>query len=416
MKKKEPNTIKENRIFDPELTVENKYKSIQNLTQILIEKTSIQGVANEIVDKAIYSLGFEDCSFYILNENQLELVSFHSSHQAFSDKLKFIRTIGVEKGIITDVATSGKPIIASNTSNGDKKSVFNSQITVPILYNKKVIGVIDSEHEDKDHFTKEHLETLETIANIASVKIIQIKRNQELELYKSELEQLVNKRTEDLENILKELQKKNTEIRRQNKSLNLLLQEVHHRVANNLQIILSLIRIKYLNTGREVHPNQFKELENRILSMSLIHQNIMNKGFISKDDFSTYLSDLVRHIQSSEGFSKNISLVKRLDTFSIHPNDMFYLGLIITEILANSIKHGFDQVEIPTITFEITKDDQYNILKIEDNGSGFDLKLWENSAPTSGFDVIKILTEQIDGVIQCQNSPNTIFTIHIPFS
>ncbi|MEZ4937070.1 MAG: histidine kinase dimerization/phosphoacceptor domain -containing protein [Crocinitomicaceae bacterium] len=416
MKKIATNTVETHRNQSADFTLEKKYKSIQHLTQILIEKTSIQEVANEIVDKAIYNLGFEDCSIYLVNHDQLELLSFHSSHAAFSDKLKAIRSIKSGKGIISEVALTGKAVIASDSLNSYSSSKMNSQITVPIIYNKKVIGVIDSEHEERDHFTKEHLDTLETIANIASVKIIQIKRNQELELYKSELEQLVHKRTEDLENILNELQKKNTEIRQQNKSLNLLLQEVHHRVANNLQIILSLIRIKYLNTGKEIHPNQFKELENRILSMSLIHQNIMNKGFISKDDFSSYLSDLVRHIQSSDNFSKNISLVKRLDTFSIHPNNMFYLGLIITEILANSIKHGFEHVEIPTITFEISKDVNFNILTIQDNGPGFDRTQWEKSDPASGFDVIKILSEQIDGAIHCKQEPNTIFTIHIPFS
>lgn len=415
MKKIKSHTV-QNSDLDSQLTLESKYKSIQNLTQILIEKTTIKEVANEIVDKLIYRLGFEDCCIYLYEDDHLDLVSFHSSNIETTIKLRTIRDREKDLEVLTEVAQTGKPIISSFSNKKEFDQGIRSRITLPILYNKKVIGIIDSEHIEKDHFTSEHLEMLETIANIASVKIIQIKRNQELELYKSELEQLVNKRTEDLENILKELQKKNTEIRRQNNSLNLLLQEVHHRVANNLQIILSLIRIKYLNSGKEVHPDQFKELENRILSMSLIHQNIINRGFISKDDFSSYLSDLVRHIQSSEDFKKNISIVKRLDTFSIHPNNMFYLGLIITEILANSIKHGLEKVEIPTITFEIRKDENFNILKIEDNGPGFSEEKWENTSPASGFDVIKILTEQIDGVISYSNKSSTIFTIHIPIS
>ena len=186
-----------------------------------------------------------------------------------------------------------------------------------------------------------------------------MEKNQELEIYKNELEKLVSKRTQDLEKILLELQQKNNEIQRKNESLNILLQEVHHRVANNLQIILSLIRIKYLSSDKTLDPHQFKDLENRILSMSLVHQTIMNKGYISKHDFSSYLSDLVRHIQRSNNFNKSINLVKKIETFSIQPNSIFYLGLILTEIIANSVKYAYSKTEIPSISIRIYKDEYY---------------------------------------------------------
>jgi len=243
-----------------------------------------------------------------------------------------------------------------------------------------------------------------------------IEQNKELEYYKNKLELLVSKRTEDINTISSELKKKNQEIVRKNENLNLLIQEVHHRVANNLQIILSLINIKYLSKDTNVENNRFKDLENRILSMSLIHQNILNKGLIGQTDFDSYISDLVRHIQSSNGFKKNINLVKKIDSFSMLPNTILYLGLIITEIISNSIKHGLENTETPTITIRIRKDKYYNIFEIEDNGKGFDSELWDNHQHSSGFDVIKLLSEQIDGEIIYLGDKKTKFELTIPFS
>ncbi len=241
-------------------------------------------------------------------------------------------------------------------------------------------------------------------------------KNKELEVYKKEMEKLVSKRTHDLEVTLKQLRQSNQEIRRKNESLNILLQEVHHRVANNLQIILSLIRIKYLSSEKALAPEQFKDLENRILSMALVHQNIMTKGYISKNDFSSYISDLVRHIQRSNNYDESINIVKNIGAFSVQPNSIFYLGLILTEIFSNSIRHAFEHTEIPTISVKIRKDEYHNIIEISDNGSGFDLELWENPAPASGFDVIKVLAEQIDGEIICTCSNGTKLELTLPFS
>lgn len=244
-----------------------------------------------------------------------------------------------------------------------------------------------------------------------------IEKNKELEVYKKEMEKLVSKRTHDLEVTLKQLKQSNQEILRKNESLNILLQEVHHRVANNLQIILSLIRIKYIASEKEsIAPDQFKDLENRILSMALVHQNIMTKGFISKNDFSSYVSDLVRHIQRSNNFNQNINLVKNIGAFSIQPNSIFYLGLVLTEIFSNSIQHAFGGTEIPNISVKVRRDEYHNIIEISDNGCGFDLNLWKNPAPASGFDVIKVLAEQIDGEISCEIDGGTKFELTLPFS
>lgn len=253
-------------------------------------------------------------------------------------------------------------------------------------------------------------------ASIDELKRALSEKSKELEVYKMEMENLVSRRTQDLEATLTQLKHSNQEIRRKNESLNILLQEVHHRVANNLQIILSLIRVKYLASDKNIAPDQFKDLENRILSMSLVHQNIMTKGYISKNDFSSYLSDMIRHIQSSHGFQENIQVVKNIKNFSIKPDSIFYLGLILTEIFTNSIQHGFENTEMPTISVKIEKDAYHNLLEISDNGCGFSKELWTNPSPASGFDVIKVLAEQIDGEITCQSMAGTKFELTLPFS
>ena len=252
--------------------------------------------------------------------------------------------------------------------------------------------------------------------SVEQLNVALLEKNKELETYKQEMELLVSKRTKDLEQTMKQLRRSNKEIQRKNEYLNILLQEVHHRVANNLQIILSLIRIKYLSEDRAVAPEHFKDLENRILSMALVHQNIMTKGYIGKEDFGSYIADLVRHIQRSNNFDKNINIVKKIGSFNIDANSIFYLGLILTEIFSNSIQHGFDEIEIPEISISVKKDASHNIIEIGDNGSGFDLEDWYNSSPATGFDVIKVLAEQLDGEITCEIKSGTKLELTLPFS
>lgn len=200
----------------------------------------------------------------------------------------------------------------------------------------------------------------------------------------------------------KELQNVNAELEKQNKiviSKNVenitLVQEIHHRVKNNLQIVISLLRIQSKNLESADTKIQFSEAINRIMAISLIHEKLYQENELSKIQFHDYFTELISEIKLL--YDMNIdfqlsfnSLEKEIGLKSIVP-----LGLLLNELITNSIKHAFVDSENGVITIFFSFTDKENIiLEYADNGTW---KSENESGINFGSELIKILTEQMEG-------------------
>ncbi len=217
-------------------------------------------------------------------------------------------------------------------------------------------------------------------------------RNRALRISKEELEDKVRERTK--------------EISKQNKEKTVLLQEIHHRVKNNLQIINSLFNIQAHYTTNEETKTLFKESQNRILSMSKIHQSLYESNDFSKLNIKTYVTNLVNDIKESYAVNKEVKLDLNIDD-SIHIglDGLIPFALIVNEIISNSLKYAFEEPTGNIIEINIKQhNDKKTIIHIGDNGKGLpDDFNWED--PTSmGIDLIKTLADQLEGTITVDSS------------
>lgn len=178
---------------------------INRFANVLLDAKTTDEIVWAIAKNAIAQLGYVDCVIYLLDDKENVLVqrAAHGPKNPIDlDILNPIKlTIG--QGVVGHVAKSGKGEIVNDTSI-DKRYIVDddmrlSEIAVPIIYNKKVIGVIDSEHPDKNFYPSEDLDILTTIANMAATKLMQAKHGEELKNYQEKLEQLVFERTSELE-------------------------------------------------------------------------------------------------------------------------------------------------------------------------------------------------------------------------
>ena len=151
-------------------------KAINEFAKRLIDSIEIDDVVREITENVINKFGFTDCVIYLMDENKthLQQVSAFGPKDNNGEVVNPI-TIPIGKGIVGSVALSGKPEIVNDTSM-DERYILDDQIrlselAVPIIVEDELIGVIDSENEQKDFYTQQHLETLQTIANLAATKI-----------------------------------------------------------------------------------------------------------------------------------------------------------------------------------------------------------------------------------------------------
>lgn len=200
------------------------------------------------------------------------------------------------------------------------------------------------------------------------------------------------------------------------KSLNekeVLLREIHHRVNNNMQIISSLLNLQSFHIKDENALNVFRESQNRVKSMAMIHEKLYQSKDIASIDFADYTSSLVSGIFSSYEIDTNhIKLKIDAQQILMGIDTAIPCGLIINELVTNSIKHAFvgrENGELD-ITLQRLSDDDYQLI-IKDDGIGFPENIDFENVDTVGLQLVNGLVDQIDGTMELDASEGTQFSI-----
>ena len=206
--------IKENKI-----QLANNLKHINNLqiinkfSRVIQESNTIEDITWSIARNAIAELNYEDCVIYLLDKKGEYLIQ-SAAHGAKNPKSREILNpikIKIGNGIVGGVAASKQAEIVNDTTN-DKRYIIDdksrmSEITVPIIFEDKLLGIIDSENKEKNFYSEDDLEILSTIASMAATKIMESKYHLELIDYQLKLEKLVEERTNEIEQQNLELKK-----------------------------------------------------------------------------------------------------------------------------------------------------------------------------------------------------------------
>ncbi len=184
-----------------------------------------------------------------------------------------------------------------------------------------------------------------------------------------------------------------------------LLSELQHRVKNNLQHVISILEIQ----KESVDFNNIDELirgnQNRIHSMALLHKKLNVAESVNEVDLKRYVTELSELVKDSyDNHKKKITLNIQCDIEKISIEKALPVGLIIVELVSNSMKHAFKKRSIGIIHIEITKDDisGQNKLYYADNGSGFDFN--KTSEKGLGMEIIKGLIDQLDGTTESKHN------------
>ena len=182
-----------------------------------------------------------------------------------------------------------------------------------------------------------------------------------------------------------------------NKQKAFLLKEIHHRVKNNLNIVASILGLeKFESDIAEVHKliNQNKL---RIESIAMVHEILYESSDLESIDFKTYVSKLSTHILNTESQNKPIELNLNIIKFSLSIEDMMQFGIIINELMTNSIKYAFPKTK-GTISISLIQEEHCYKLIYKDNGIGL-----QNTKQGFGSSLIEMSIQQIDGELSIIN-------------
>jgi PAS domain S-box-containing protein len=277
----------------------------------------------------------------------------------------------------------GKPLLATeelmNQLSKDGKidnigTMCKIWLGVPLKFEDKIIGlVVVQSYDDPELYNETDLEILSFVSDEIALAIE----------HKKAGDQIVNS--------LKEKE--------------ILLMEVHHRVKNNMQIISSLLKLQAGYVKDKEALELFKNSQNRVKSMSLIHEKIYRSKDLASVDFEDYVKSLSYNLFSTYGINTNkVHLELKVAKHSIDMNKAIPCGLIVNELLSNSLKHAFPKGKSGKVIVGllINQNDEFE-LTVEDNGIGMKKEIDLDNLDSLGLQLIDALTSQLKGKISFES-------------
>ncbi|MDI6724968.1 MAG: histidine kinase dimerization/phosphoacceptor domain -containing protein [Methanobacterium sp.] len=197
------------------------------------------------------------------------------------------------------------------------------------------------------------------------------------------------------------------------KEKELLLQEVHHRVKNNLQIISSLLNLQasYINDEKDLEI--FKDSQSRVKSMAFIHEQLYKSSDFTNINFNNYIHNLLAYLSYSHNLGpEKIKMNINVEDISLDINTAIPCGLIINELVTNSIKYAFPGGRSGTINIELHSDyeDEY-VLIVGDDGIGLPEDIDFKNTDSLGLQLVNSLSKQLEGYIELDRTNGTQFKI-----
>lgn len=216
-----------------------------------------------------------------------------------------------------------------------------------------------------------------------------------------------------IEGLLEERRKVEANLHESLQEKEILLKEIHHRVKNNLQMVSGLLNLQGRHAGDETVRDLYRESENRVMSMALIHENLYNNRDLGRINFANYVRSLVGSISSSyRQEEKEIGFIFDLEEGDLVIDTAIPAGLIINELITNAYKHAFSgrQDGEVRIAFHGSKGSGY-VLTVADNGVGMPAGRDPGSFSSLGLNLVRTLVELLGGRLEIHRENGTMFRI-----
>lgn len=192
-----------------------------------------------------------------------------------------------------------------------------------------------------------------------------------------------------------------------------LLQEIHHRVKNNLQVISSLLYLQSRHIQDPATLEMFLESQRRVRSMALIHETLYQAGDLARVNCDEYVRELASYLHHAFGVVGRVRL--RLDVTDVWLgiDTAVPCGLIINELISNALKHAFPDGREGEVSIHMARDPADGIitLTVADDGVGLPEALDPQAAPSLGLQLVHRLAHQIGASIDVETSPGMVYTL-----
>ncbi len=308
----------------------------------------------------------------------------------FALMIIFLYRVFLLKTIISNIFLAGALILIVTTITGQTASTFklvsetNQMVQTGLLLDALILSV----------GIAVRVGLIQKARGEAQKKLIdQLRLNEQLQLeYTEKLEAQVSERTSSLN-------KRNLE----NETL---LKEVHHRVKNNLQMITSLLSMQQRRLQTESAKESLALTKNRVKSIGLIHEHLYRHEDFSKINLSEYVTELTNMLIQSLHRGNDIDVTIQIDDIQADIETAIPIGLILNELITNSIKYAYRKNSSPWLTIKVEEKSGELTLLVHDNGPGIPL---EKEDSGFGHTIVNTLLESLSGTIQNKKSADGFY-------
>lgn len=405
---------------------EKRLKLLSEANSLLLSSKDPEKAIQTIAEKVMHYLNCDVFFNYVFDDvrDKLHLNAYAGIYE---EAAKGIEWLDEGSAICGCVAFDGFRIVSEDVQlNGDRRADLVRSMGIqayacnPLRIGENTVGTLSFGTKSRKVFMKDELALMSTVADQISVAIERKRAEEALKKAHETLEEKVKERTYELEKVNKYLQEINI-VRKQ---------EIHHRIKNNLQVISSLLDLQAekFRGKKNIEDSQvleaFKESQDRVISMALIHEELHKGGKIDTLNFSSYIQEL----------AENLFLSYRLGNDGISldmdvKDDIYYdmdtsvpLGIIINELVSNSLKHAFSGKDRGKISIKLFREEseEYKtgdnksinfVLSMTDNGIGIPDDLYIEDLDSLGLQLVSTLVEQLDGELELKRDNGTEFII-----
>jgi len=203
-------------------------------------------------------------------------------------------------------------------------------------------------------------------------------------------------------------------IQKQSDDLQVLMKEIHHRVKNNLQVISSLLDLQSMTIADNQASETVKEGKKRVQSMALIHQNVYNDGNIKGIKTKAYISNLLQSLcDSYNNTNDKVKIKTDIDDLNLDVDTMIPLGLVLNELVSNSLKYAFLDGRKGELSIVLRKEPKHLLLKVSDNGTGYPEGTNVRDGKSFGMKMIRAFAQKLKAKLDIYNSNGAVVEMQI---
>jgi len=226
-------------------------------------------------------------------------------------------------------------------------------------------------------------------------------RNKQLKEWNQRLTEQIEERKKAEEKLATSLEEKSV-----------LLKEIHHRVKNNLQTIISLLYLQSKRVNDKQAIESFQESTRRIYSMALVHEKLYHTENLSQINFGDYIKTMVKKLLEASEVNTRVDVEFDLQKITLGIDNAIPLGLIVNELITNALKHAYPNREKGSLVVGFRRRLDHNLeLVIKDDGIGLPQDFRFQNSDSLGFRLVNILTDQLEGRVSVDSTSGTTVTI-----